>query len=164
MPDKGSEKAFELLRNAMMNEQHIAIAKTVLGTKDTLLALIPRSEGLLIQTMFYEAEIKELPQTYPKGEVNGAELEMAQKLIESMVKPFDSSQCKDEYQGRLKALISEKIAGKKVTAPRPAQQGNVIDLMEALQQSLKLQHKEPITTGKLQHKEPTAAGSRKKRA
>lgn len=52
VPESGGEKAFELLRAALMSEQKIAIAKTVLGTKETLLAIIPREEGILIQTMF----------------------------------------------------------------------------------------------------------------
>ena len=61
VPDAGSEKAFELFRAALMAEQKIAIGKTVLGTKDTLMAIIPREDGILISTMFYEDDIKSSP-------------------------------------------------------------------------------------------------------
>ena len=95
-PELGGEKAFELLRRALMDEQKIAIAKTVMGTKDTLLALIPREEGILVQTMFFEEEIKELPKSYSRQPVNEGELSMAKTLISSMDKPFDSAMYHDE--------------------------------------------------------------------
>jgi len=136
IPELGGEKAFELLRTALMDEQKIAIAKTVLGTKETLLALIPREEGLLVQTMFFDDEIKELPKTYTKQQVNEAELTMAKTLISSMDKPFDPAMYKDEYQERLKELIAQKIAGKEVVSTASEQKNNIIDLMEALQKSI----------------------------
>jgi len=136
VPEPGGEKAFELLRQAMMSEQKIAIAKTVLGTKDTLIALIPREEGLLVQTMFFEEEIKDLPKSYSRQTVNEAELSMAKTLIASMDKPFDPSMYHDEYQARLRELISQKIAGKEVVSPIFEPKSNVIDLMEALQKSI----------------------------
>ena len=135
-PELGGEKAFELLRRAMMNEQKIAIAKTVIGTKDALLALIPREDGILAQTMFFEDEVKELPKTYNKQPVNEAELSMAKTLISSMDKPFDPAMYHDEYQARLKELISQKITGKEVVSPTSEPQGNIINLMEALQRSI----------------------------
>ena len=89
VPEMGGEKAFELLRRSMLDENKVAIAKTVLGTKDTLIALIPRDEGILAETMFYEDEIKELPKTYPQQPVDEAELTMAKTLVSSMIKPFE---------------------------------------------------------------------------
>ena len=136
VPEMGGEKAFELLRRAMLEEDKVAIAKTVLGTKDTLIALIPRDEGILAETMFYEDEIKELPKTYTKQPVDEAELTMAKTLISSMIKPFEPSIYHDEYQARLKELISQKIAGKETVSPAPESKGNVIDLMEALKKSV----------------------------
>lgn len=64
---------------------------------------------------------------------------MAKQLISSMVKPFAPEEYKDEYQERLRELISAKIAGKEVVAAAPDGQpenGNVIDLMEALKASI----------------------------
>lgn len=133
-PAAGGEKAFELLRAAMMDEQKIAIAKTVLGSKETLLALIPREEGLLVQTMFFEEEIKELP-NYKKTKIKDSELDMAKTLIASMDAPFEPESYTDEYQDRLRELIAARIAGEEIVVPKE-KKSNVIDLMEALKQSI----------------------------
>ena len=76
VPEAGGEKAFELLRAALMAEQKIAIGKAVLGTRDTLMAIIPREGGVLISTMFYADEVKDLPKSYQKPEVSEAEVNM----------------------------------------------------------------------------------------
>ena len=135
-PDSGGDKAFELLRTAMKEENKVAIAKTVMGNKETLLAILPTEEGILIETMFYEDEIKEIPKSYGKQELNESEITMAKTLINSMVKPFEPTMYKDEYQQRLKILIEQKIAGKEVVATQVEAPSNVIDLMEALKKSI----------------------------
>jgi len=140
VPEQGGEKAFELLRLALMAQNKIAIAKTVLGTKETLLAIIPREDGILVQTMFYEEEIKGLPQGYKKPEVSEVELEMAKALISSMDKPFNPESYRDEYQQKLKAMIQDKIEGKEISEPVKTQT-TIIDLMEAMRQSLELAKK-----------------------
>lgn len=135
-PETGGEKAFELLRSALMTEQKIAIGKTVMGTTDTLMAIIPREDGILISTMFYAAEVKDLQKQYTKPDVSEQEMEMAKVLINSMDTPFDPSQYKDEYQERLRDLIETKISGKEVIAAEQESTGKVIDLMEALKASV----------------------------
>lgn len=135
-PEAGGEKAFELLRSALMAEQKIAIGKTVLGTKDTLMAIIPREDGILISTMFYADEVKSLQRQYNKPEVSEQELSMAKILINSMDTPFDPSKYKDEYQSRLRELIEAKIAGQEIVSAEPESPGKVIDLMEALKASV----------------------------
>lgn len=136
LPEKGGEKAFELLRQSLMEEQKIAIGKTVIGSNETLMAIIPREEGIIIQTMHYEDEIKEIPKVYEKKEVKKEELAMAKTLINSMDTPFEPSAYKNEYQIKLKELIENKIAGKEIKAPKNERKTNVIDLMEALQKSV----------------------------
>lgn len=148
VPEAGGEKAFELLRSALMAEQKIAIGKTVMGTADTLMAIIPREDGILISTMFYEADIKELPKSYTKPEIAVAELDMAKKLIDSMKSPFNPSEYSDEYQIKLRKLIEDKIAGKEVVATEPEKQGNVISLMDALKASVEKQKKDTKPAGR----------------
>lgn len=145
VPEKGGEKAFELLRLALMAEQKIAIGKTVMGTKDTLMAIIPREDGILISTMFYSDDVKELQKQYNKPQVSEAELNMAKMLINSMDTPFDPSQYKDEYQEKLRELIETKISGKEVVAAESEEPGKVIDLMEALKASVEKAKKEKGT-------------------
>lgn len=141
-PEAGGEKPFELLRSALMDEQKIAIGKTVMGTKDTLMAIIPREDGILISTMFYSDDIKELQKQYNKPEVSEQELNMAKILINSMDTPFEPDNYKDEYQEKLRTLIETKISGKQVVAAESDDTGKVIDLMEALKASVEKAQKE----------------------
>lgn len=143
VPEAGGEKAFELLRSALMAEQKVAIGKAVMGTKDTLMAIIPREDGILISTMFYADDIRELPKQYTKPEVSEQELSMAKLLINSMDTPFDPAKYQDEYQAKLRSLIETKIAGREVVATEPEAGGRVIDLMEALKASIEKAKKEP---------------------
>ena len=136
VPETGGEKAFELFRAALMAEQKIAIGKTVLGTKDTLMAIIPREDGVLISTMFYADDIKELQKPYSKPQISEAELNMAKTLINTMDTPFDPAAYKDEYQTKLRELIEAKVAGKEIVAAESDGPGKVIDLMEALKASV----------------------------
>ncbi len=142
VPETGGEKAFELLRAALMAEQKIAIGKTVMGTKDTLMAIIPREDGVLISTMFYADDIKELQKQYNKPGISDQELNMAKTLINSMDTPFDPSKYKDEYQVKLHELIETKISGKEIVATEPESAGKVIDLMDALKASVEKAQKE----------------------
>lgn len=136
VPETGGDKAFELLCQAMKQENKIAVAKTVMGQKETMLALIPTDDGMLMETMFFADEIKEIPKEYTRPEVSPAELDMAKMLIQSLDKPFEPGLYHDEYQERLKALIGQKISGKEVVAAKEEKEDNVIDLMEALKASI----------------------------
>lgn len=136
VPETGGEKAFELLRTAMKDENKVAIAKTVMGNKETLLAIIPAQDNILVCTMFFEDDIKEIPKSFVRPELNEGELAMAKTLIKSMVQSFDPSLYKDEYQERLRDLIEKKIAGKEIVAAKEEAPSNVIDLMDALKRSI----------------------------
>ena len=135
IPEQGGDKAFELLRRAMKEENKIAVAKTVMGTKEKLLALIPTDKGILIETLFFADEVKEAPKEPAHPDVNDAELQMAKTLIGAMMKDFEPRKYKDEYRQKLWDIINSKIEGKEIVAPQE-QVVNVIDLMEALKQSL----------------------------
>lgn len=136
VPEQGGDKAYELLRRAMLEKQKVAIAKTVMGTKEKLLALIPTMEGLLVETLFFADEIKEAPKEIPQPKVSEAELSMAKTLIGAMVGNFQPQAYKDEYQARLWEIINQKIQGNEITVSQEGEQTTVIDIMEALKQSL----------------------------
>lgn len=136
MPEPGGEKAFELLRAALMDEQKIAIGRTVMGTRDTLMAIMPREDGMLVFTMFYEDDIKELAKTYQKPQIAEDELKLAKTLINSMDTPFNPANYRDEYQAKLRELIEAKIAGRDIVAPQPDRTAGVISLMDALKASI----------------------------
>ncbi len=136
IPEQGGDKAFELLRRAMKDEGKVAIVKTVLGTKEKLLALIPTDEGILVETLFFADEVKAAPKELTHPEVSEAELTMAKTLVGAMVQEFQPQAYKDEYQARLWEIINQKIQGKEITIPKESGMATVIDIMEALKQSL----------------------------
>ncbi|MBR0277768.1 MAG: Ku protein [Clostridia bacterium] len=135
IPEQGGDKAFELLRRAMKDENKVAIAKTVMGTKEKLLALIPTDNGILIETLFFAEEVKEAPKNTAPSEIKDEELSMAKTLIGAMVKDFEPELYKDEYREKLLEIINAKIQGKEITTPKETIIG-VVDIMEALKQSL----------------------------
>ena len=135
-PERGGEKAFSLLRQAMIDEGKVAVAKSVIGNSGKLLIIMPIHDGMLIKTLHYEDEIRAMPKSV-KADIKEPELKMATQLIQSMVQEFDPSLYKDEYQVRLKEIIEDKIAGKEIVSAEPEKKTNVIDLMEALQESVK---------------------------
>ena len=138
LPEQGGDKAYELLRRAMLEENKIAIAKTVMGTKEKLLALIPTEHGILVETLFFADEIKDAPKEPARVETADTELKMAKTLIGAMVKPFEPEQFKDEYREKLWEIINSKIQGKEFVVPEDHVEVSVINLMEALQKSLEL--------------------------
>ena len=126
IPDTGAEKAYELLRQSLLSQKKVAIAKTVMGTNEKLLVLYPTKEGIIVKTLFYYDEIAAIPKAVPKMKLDENELNMAKMLIENMTKPFKAEDFQDEYQGQ------------EIVAVESSSPSNVIDLMEALQKSLEL--------------------------
>ncbi len=139
----GGEKPLELLRRAMVDEGKIAIGTTVMGNSETPIALIPFENDLVMMTLHYQSEVKDIPKALQHPDVADEELDMARRLVESMTAPFDPSRFKNAYQEKLMDLIQRKIAGEQVVAEKPASQpSNVIDLMDALAASLKARESE----------------------
>ncbi|WP_281550156.1 Ku protein [Murimonas intestini] len=136
IPEVGGDKAYELLRRVMYEEKKVAIAKTVLGQTEKLLALIPTADEILFETMFFADEIKELPKEIVHPELNEQEMNMAKTLVNSMVQNFQPEIYHNEYQKRLREIIEAKINGQEITIAPEEKKSNVIDLMEALQASL----------------------------
>ena len=136
IPEVGAEKAYELLRQALLSEKKVAIAKTVMGTNEKLLVLYPMKDGMIVKTLFYEDEIAAVPKQVSKMKLEEQELDMAKMLIQNMTKPFDATAFRDEYQARLKDAIMKKIQGQEIVTADTSGPDNVIDLMEALKKSL----------------------------
>lgn len=134
--EAGGDKAYELLRQAMLDQGKVAVAKTVIGQSEKLLCLIPTEKGLLVETLFFYDEVKEIPKEPAHPELNNQELEMAKLLISSMDKAFEPQLYHDEYQTRLREIIEAKINGKEVVNAPAERPENVIDIMEALKRSI----------------------------
>lgn len=147
IPDVGAEKAYELLRQALLFQKKVAIAKTVMGTNEKLLVLYPTKEGMIVKTLFYYDEIAAVPKQIPKITPGKTELDMAKMLIDNMTRPFIPEDFQDEYQARLRDAIMKKIQGKEIITADTSEPDNVIDLMEALQKSLELSKRNQEMTG-----------------
>lgn len=159
-PEKGGEKAYELLRRILFEENKVAIAKTVLGTKETLLMIMADEEIIFVQTMFFENEVREFPKQFQRPEVTEAELKMGKALINQMDKAFNPADFHDEYQIRLRELIEKKIAGKRIVSAKQAKPDNIINLMDALKASVDSK-KTKATAAKKPAAKKTASGKRK---
>lgn len=135
IPELGSERAFELLRIAMLDEKQTAIAETVLGTKETMMAILPTETGMTVQTLHYIDEVKDLPKQYTKHDVKPDELETAKTMIRSMKKPFEAGHYYDKYQMRLKELIDTKVQAHEIISAN-AESPVAIDIIDALRENI----------------------------
>jgi len=133
----GAEKAYALLLKAMEDENKVGIARTVLGTKETLIALRVKDGQMLLNTLFFYEELQKNPAKEIKTEIKEKELSMAKMLIENMTEKFNIEDYKDEYRKKVQDAIEAKIAGKEIIAPKEKAETNVIDLMKALEMSIK---------------------------
>ena len=133
----GGEKAFSVLLQAMEKKNKAGLAKTVLGTKETLVLVRVRDGKMLLNTMYFFDEIQKA-KAVEMGKVDKKELDLAISLIDQMTQPFKPEKFKDEYNEKLKKAIKRKIAGHEIIEEKEdSQPTKIISLMEALQKSLK---------------------------
>ena len=137
----GAEKAFAVLLSAMEQEGKAAIAKTVLGTKETLILIRAKDGQMLLNTLFFEEEVTKNPAKEITEKGNAAELKMAKAIIEGMTGEFNPEEYRDEYRQKVQEAIERKIAGKEIVAPKEKVIGTVANLMDALTKSLELTQK-----------------------
>jgi DNA end-binding protein Ku len=139
-PDKGAEKAYHLLADAMRATGKVALAQFVRGGKEHLVVIRPYDGGLVLHSMFYADEVRSFDEVDIGGEpkVRPNELQMAERLIEQLSsQDFRPDQYKDEYRERLQEVVQKKVAGEEVTIAEPEKpRAQVIDLMDALKASL----------------------------
>jgi DNA end-binding protein Ku len=139
-PDKGGDKAYRLLADAMEKHGRVALAKFVMRGKESLVLIRPAQGGLMLHTMYFADEVRSFGEI-DKGEsakIREGELELALQLIDGLSKDaFRPEQYQDEYRQRVLDLVNRKVEGKEVAAAGPElKRAQVIDLMEALKQSL----------------------------
>jgi DNA end-binding protein Ku len=140
-PDQGGDKAYRLLADAMEKTGRVALAGMVSGGKEKLVLIRSAKGGLILQTMFYANEIRDFDQV-PKAEgvrVTSEEIELGAGLLEKLSSEnFEPENYEDEYQNRVRAMLDSKVKGQEITVPPKAPtRGHIIDLMEALKESMK---------------------------
>jgi DNA end-binding protein Ku len=171
-PDKGAERAYALLVQAMKDARKVAIARFVLRNKEHLAAIRPMDDVLTLTTMRFHDEVSS-PQDLD-GEVfeeakpkkpEKRELDMAKQLIESLTSDFDPDKYRDEYREELLDLLERKAEGKEVVAAptEEVKPTKAPDLMAALEESLAaVRSDEAETDGKAKSKAKPKSSSRSK--
>jgi len=139
-PDKGGEKAYRLLTDAMEKSGRVALAKFVMRGKENLVLIRAAKDGLMLHTMYFSDEIRDFGEV-DKGEdakVKPGELDLAERLVKELSSDsFRPDQYADTYRTRVLEVVESKVEGREVTSLAPqAQRTQVIDLMDALKQSL----------------------------
>ena len=140
-PEKGGDKAYSLLREALVQSGKVGIAKVVIKTREHLAAVKPLGKALVLELMHFAEELADPTDLkLPDSAVGKKELAMAQTLIGQMSGKWEAAKYTDEYREALLKLIEQKIAagGKEVPVPKgkARKPTNVVDLVSVLQQSL----------------------------
>lgn len=148
-PQKGAEKGYYLLRDALAETGKVAVAKIVIRIKQHLVILMPRGQYLMLEILRFAHEVKSEKQVHYLSAVaktpkyNPKELKMAEDLIEGMTGTWKPEQYKDTYYQDVMKTITRKVKagrGHKVAAPEREEKieatDNVVDLMPLLQKSL----------------------------
>jgi DNA end-binding protein Ku len=138
---KGGDKAYVLLRDALMDTDKIAIAKVVIRARQHLAAVKPQKKGLMLELMHFPRELVDVSEFNQPTEktIAKAEMQMAKQLISSMTSDWHPEEYVDEYSEALEKLIEEKIEHPDHAAPKLTKKpkaSNVIDLVSVLQKSL----------------------------
>jgi DNA end-binding protein Ku len=141
-PQKGGDKAYALLRDALKNSGKVGIAKVVIKTRQYLAGVKPEDGTLLLELMHFADELADPGKLHvpKKTELGKREMNMAKSLIDSMSSKWNPEKYHDDYREALMEVIEEKVeaGGKEIEekprkAPKPTE---VIDLVSVLQKSL----------------------------
>ena len=133
-------KAYVLLRHAMNDTGKIAVARITIREKQSLAVLRVIDNVLLLETIFFPDEVRamsQIPGIPENVKIEERELDMAKQLIVNLSTEFKPEKYKDEYRETLLGLIHKKAEGEEIVTAPDTPQRNVIDLMAALQASLK---------------------------
>ena len=162
-PQKGGDKAYALLRDALKDSNRVGIAKVVIKTRQYLAGVKPEDGALVLELMHFADELADTEKLHvpKKMEVGKREMNMAKSLIDSMSSKWEPEKYRDDYREALMEVIEEKVeaGGKEIEekprkAPKPTK---VIDLVSVLQKSLEQTGAKKKTTAKSRRKQKQPA-------
>ncbi len=136
VPQEGAEKPYRLLVRALEETGKVAIAKVVIRNKQHLAAARPSNGTLVLETMYYADEVREPEKVDGRVQVRKPEVEMAKSLVENLSAQFDPKKYDDTYRKELLELLRAKAKGKPLPEPEEEPEGEVVDLMAALRESV----------------------------
>jgi len=146
VPDRGGEKAYAILFEALKETQHVALARVGMYGREHVVIVRPGEYGMLAHTMFYTDEIRFENQF--RADVNGVgakELELAKTFLQAIEAPFAPEEFKDLYREELQAVIAKKMSegGAAPAAATAAKTQPVVDILDALKKSIAIARKPP---------------------
>ncbi len=169
-PDKGAERAYRLLSEAMKQTGVAGLAQYAARGKQYLVMLRPMGGGLVMQQLRYAEEVRPFSEVgVPETEIKPEELQLALQLMQQNVKQeFRPEHYQDTVKKRMQEIIQQKVEGQEITfAPGEAPKAQIIDLMEALKASLGVEEEgeaarpaRPSVGRKPAKPSPRAAGGR----
>lgn len=132
-------EAFAVIRAAMEKQNKVALGRLVLHQRERICALEPRDSGILLTTLRSHDEIRTSDEVFDRDlpKPDPRMLQIAEKIIEQQEAEFDPTEFKDRYEDALRDLIARKTKGEKLVTAAEPEEEKVVDLMEALQRSLK---------------------------
>jgi len=138
-PDKGGDRAYQLLSEAMQRTSRVAVGRWAARGKEQLVLIRPYQDGLILHQMYYANEMRAFDEI-DRGattEFKEVERDLADKLIaELTTKAFDPAKYHDEYVGRVQGAVEQKVQGQQITVAPEQPKAQIIDLFEALKKSL----------------------------
>ena len=134
------QQAFAVVREAIRKDGMVAIAKVVFTTREHVIALEPRGKGMMGVTLRYPYEVRKEKEYFaeiPDEKVPKDMLDLASHIVSTKRAHFEPEKFEDQYEDALKELLRKKQAGEQIERPKAPARSNVINLMDALRQSVK---------------------------
>ncbi len=156
-------KPYVLLLEAMKKTELGAVGKFILWGKENLCYIRPLGDSLALETLYYAEDIrerKEIDEAVSGTKLGKAELDMAVQLVDNLKGSFVPTDFTNDYRDQLRAMLEAKLEGKEITIPEQPESAEVIDLMDALKQSVAMSK----TDGKEAAAKPKKKASTRKRA
>jgi DNA end-binding protein Ku len=161
-PDDAGERPYALLYNTLKRTGYVGVAKIAMHNREHIVIFRPGNFGLMMHTMYYANEVRKVEEFRTDTSlVKEQETKLAEMLVQSLAAPFEPEKYHDTYRDNLQALIDAKIKGREVVTPPHAEPAKVIDIMEALKQSLAVAKKPAASVGALEEEAPKQKSARK---
>ena len=132
-------RPYALLLRTLQDAEMAAVGRFVLWGKENLCLVRALEDALALETLYYAEDIRsraEITEALEEADVSEAELTMARQLVESLAGDFDPAEYRNSYRDELRAMLDAKLQGHEIVSPEPAPEAPVIDLMDALRQSV----------------------------
>ena len=159
-----ARRPYVLLLRAMQETGKAALGRFVRQGAEHLCLIRARGDALLLETLFLAEDVnsaEEIEEAVAESDVKKAELELARQVIDSLVGEFDPAQLTSEYRQDLREMLEAKLAGEEISRPELVAETPVVDLMEALKQSVaEVGEKKPAKSAKT--RAASKGGSRKR--